>query len=121
MPVIATLEYSCYPLHGRYMVEEFVNDHYDSFRRVKPEVLAALVGPAFAEDVAAEHNYIIRASGDGIWTLITRKRSHEVRRAPLVASAVTTFFAAMSVPFGSHSIGDDVETNYVYREERQSA
>lgn len=122
---IEKLSYSIYELHGRLMVEKYINGHYECFTRVKLDSLAKIFGDEFLPSPAKPASFTLSATPEGphSWTLISTAvyngepeiyihATHEEVRELLEKTPAVR----MSYVYP----GDDVEVNYTYREANEA-
>jgi len=115
MTIINSVEYRVYSAHNRFMIEEYLNGQYDSFRRAINADMSYFVGENFNADFAAEATYVLTLHSDDTWTLATFIGEEEVREEAISASKVRHLFSVLAIEFRIRTIGEDVTTNYEYR------
>ena len=117
MAVIATVEYRIYSLHDRFMIEEFLNGNYDSFRRALNADMGELVGESFLSNLEREATYVLTQHEGYKWTLTTLDGNGSVIQSKRDVSEdkVRHLFEVLAIRFRIRTLGEDVETNYEYR------
>lgn len=118
--LISTFEYRFSYLHGRYMVENYINGHYDSFRRSPAADVATLVGGDFWDEVEYNPTFTLTLDPSGAphaWVIATFVGETKLRERAVTEDQVREFFEVMVIPFEYRQIGDDVDANYLYTKE----
>jgi hypothetical protein len=117
MTVITTVEYRIYSLHNRFMIEEFLNGNYDSFCRALNADMGELVGESFLSNLENEATYVLTQHEGCKWTLTTMDGKGNVGQSKRAVSEdkVRHLFEVLPVGFRLRTLGEDVETNYEYR------
>jgi hypothetical protein len=115
MTIINTVEYHIFPIHGRFMIEEHLNGHYDSFRRALNADMSYFVGESFLEDMRLEATYVLTQNTNTTWTLATFHNEEKVSEKAISESKVRHLFDVVFSGFRIRTLGEDVDTNYEYR------
>lgn len=115
MTIINTVEYRMSLLQGRFMVEEHLNGHYDSFRRARLADMKNFVGDNYPADLRAEATYTLTLTAQDKWILATLVDGVQVRSEFVSASKVRNLFNALAIEFRIRTIGENVTTNYEFR------
>ena len=79
--------------------------------------MGELVGESFLSNLENEATYVLKQHADGVWTLTTLDGNGSVIQSKREVSEdkVRHLFEVLPVDFRIRTLGEDVETNYEYR------